>query len=175
MVQTRYKPGNNQENIMKKHIVFDTPLGLMELCEQDGCITEVNFLDDAKKVSDNEPTPLLTEAKRQMLLYLEGKLTDFDLPLAFMEGTPFQKRVWEALKTIPYGETRSYSELAKMIGNEKACRAVGGANNKNPLAVIVPCHRVIGANGSLVGYGGGLAKKRHLLDLEKKVLQGVKS
>ena len=83
-----------------------------------------------EKVSDNEPTPLLTEAKRQMLLYLEGKLTDFDLPLAFMEGTPFQKRVWEALKTIPYGETRSYSEIAKMIGNEKACWAVGGANNK---------------------------------------------
>ena len=92
-----------------------------------------------------------------------------------MEGTPFQKKVWNALQNIPYGETRTYKQIAEEIGNPKACRAVGMANNKNPMIIVVPCHRVIGANGKLVGYGGGLEMKRALLDLESKPLRKSKN
>ena len=99
--------------------------------------------------------------------YLEGKRREFDLPLA-PAGTEFMLRVWKALQDIPYGETRSYKDIATMAGNSKACRAVGMANNRNPISIFIPCHRVIGANGVLVGYGGGLDKKTFLLDLEKK-------
>ena len=99
--------------------------------------------------------------------YFAGGRRDFDIPLA-PAGTEFQQRVWEALGEIPYGETWSYLQLATRIGNPKACRAVGLANGRNPIAVIVPCHRVIGANGSLTGYGGGMDRKRVLLDLERR-------
>lgn len=102
----------------------------------------------------------------QLQAYFEGKRTTFDVPLA-LKGTPFQVKVWNALQTIPYGETRTYKEVAEQIGNPKAVRAVGGANNQNPVPVIVPCHRVIGSNGALVGYGGGLDIKVNLLELEK--------
>ena len=109
---------------------------------------------------------LLKKAAKQLTEYFAGKRREFDLPLDFT-GTGFQKKVWAALLTIPYGETRSYGEIAKQIGNPKACRAVGMANNRNPIAIICPCHRVIGADGSLVGFGGGLPAKQFLLDLEK--------
>ena len=99
--------------------------------------------------------------------YFAGKRREFDLPLLF-EGTDFQKRVWAALLTIPYGETRTYGEIAAQTGNPKACRAVGLANNRNPIAIICPCHRVIGADGSLTGYGGGLPAKEYLLALERR-------
>jgi methylated-DNA-[protein]-cysteine S-methyltransferase len=99
--------------------------------------------------------------------YFRGRRTEFDLPLR-MRGTGFQRRVWEALREVPYGETTSYGELARRIGRPDGARAVGWANGSNPLAVIVPCHRVIGADGSLTGYGGGLARKRLLLDLEAR-------
>lgn len=99
--------------------------------------------------------------------YLQGKRKSFDFPFE-MCGTPFQKKVWDALRRIPYGETRSYKDIAKEIGNEKACRAVGMANNRNPIIIAVPCHRVIGANGSLTGYACGLGMKEALLELEKK-------
>jgi len=104
--------------------------------------------------------------------YFAGKRRDFDLPLA-PAGTEFQLRVWAALREIPYGETWSYVELATRIGNPKACRAVGLANGRNPIAVIVPCHRVIGADGSLTGYGGGMERKRVLLDLERRSEQAA--
>lgn len=107
------------------------------------------------------------EAKRQLDAYFAGELTDFDLPL-LPHGTEFQQRVWKALCTIPYATTISYAELARRVGNPKASRAVGLANAANPLSIIVPCHRVIGANGSLTGYGGGLPAKQHLLDLERR-------
>jgi len=97
--------------------------------------------------------------------YFDGKRRRFDLPVD-LYGTPFQLRVWRELKKIPYGEVRSYKELARAIGSPKAVRAVGGANNKNPVPILVPCHRVIGSNGSLVGYGGGLSIKEYLLKLE---------
>ncbi|HQW75395.1 MAG: methylated-DNA--[protein]-cysteine S-methyltransferase [Dokdonella sp.] len=109
---------------------------------------------------------LFVEARRQFDAYFAGELTDFDLPLA-PHGSEFQQRVWQVLRTIPYAATISYGELARRVGNPRASRAVGLANGANPLSIIVPCHRVIGANGSLTGYGGGLAAKRHLLDLER--------
>jgi methylated-DNA-[protein]-cysteine S-methyltransferase len=104
--------------------------------------------------------------KAQLLAYFKGDLKQFDLSLAPV-GTPFQLKVWEALKTIPYGTLASYKSIAQAIGNSKAVRAVGGANGKNPIPIIVPCHRVIGADGSLTGYGGGLETKRRLIDLER--------
>jgi methylated-DNA-[protein]-cysteine S-methyltransferase len=110
------------------------------------------------------------EVRRQLEAYFSGKLREFELPLA-MEGTDFQLCVWNALRTIPYGETISYAQLATRIGNPKAVRAVGLANGCNPIPIIVPCHRVIGSDGSLTGFGGGLPTKQKLLDLESKQLR----
>jgi len=111
-------------------------------------------------------TPLIKKAARQFSEYFDGKRKNFDLPLS-IRGTDFQMKVWKALQNIPYGKTVGYGEIAAKIGNPKACRAVGMANNRNPIAIIVPCHRVIGHDGSLTGYGGGLELKQHLLELEK--------
>ena len=108
----------------------------------------------------------LKEARRQLTAYFAGKLRDFDLPVA-PDGTAFQRSVWGQLQHIPYGETISYGELARRLGNPKAVRAVGLANGSNPISIVIPCHRVIGSNGSLVGYGGGLPVKQALLSLER--------
>jgi methylated-DNA-[protein]-cysteine S-methyltransferase len=115
-------------------------------------------------------TALIKEAAKQLNEYLDGKRTAFDIPLA-LEGTPFQMAVWKALQDIPYGETRSYRDIAESIGRPKACRAVGMANNKNPVAVFVPCHRVIGSDGKLVGYAGGMDVKEKLLALERQTMR----
>jgi methylated-DNA-[protein]-cysteine S-methyltransferase len=109
---------------------------------------------------------VLSEASRQLDAYFAGRLRRFELPLS-LEGTPFQQRVWSALRDIPFGETRSYAQLAKAIGNPSAMRAVGAANGRNPIAIVVPCHRVIGADGSLTGFGGGIERKKFLLRLEQ--------
>lgn len=140
---------------------IQTPMGEMCLTEENGAI--VSFLWGS---GGRDESPLLLEAERQLTEYFSGTRKSFDLPLA-PKGTAFQKKVWAALCEIPYGETRTYADIAKMIGNEKACRAVGMANHVNPIPVIVPCHRVIGANGKLTGYAGGLGKKQLLLDLEQ--------
>ncbi|MFB3825612.1 MAG: methylated-DNA--[protein]-cysteine S-methyltransferase [Bryobacteraceae bacterium] len=116
----------------------------------------------------NPKNPLLVEAASQLTAYFDGRLTRFNLPLQ-MEGTPFQVRVWRALESIPYGETRSYAQIAAQIGAPRAMRAVGAANGANPLPIVVPCHRVIGGGGKLVGYGGGLPLKKRLLELEARV------
>lgn len=146
---------------------YETPVGLVCIEENGTAVTALYFDSKKQEERDKETeTPLLKEAHRQLAEYFEKKRTEFDLPLK-PEGTDFQKKVWAALCTIPYGETRSYGEIAKQTGNEKACRAVGGANNKNPIMIFIPCHRVIGADGSLVGFGGGLQAKRYMLDLEK--------
>ncbi|HXM40955.1 MAG TPA: methylated-DNA--[protein]-cysteine S-methyltransferase [Bryobacteraceae bacterium] len=116
---------------------------------------------------EGQSNPLLRQAIEQLRAYFAGELRDFDLTLD-MQGTEFQKRVWRELRNIPYGETRSYSFVATTIGAPKAVRAVGSANGRNPVPIVVPCHRVIGAGGSLVGYGGGLPLKRFLLDLETR-------
>jgi len=114
----------------------------------------------------NDSHPLLLETRRQLREYFDGSRREFTLPLDPV-GSNFQQRVWRALIGIPYGETRSYQELAKALGNPKAVRAVGAANGRNPLPIVIPCHRVIGSDGKLVGYGGGLSVKKHLLDLER--------
>lgn len=113
----------------------------------------------------DDADPLIAEAARQLALYFEGRLQLFDLPLE-MDGTPFQKRVWDALRQIPYGETRSYAQLAELVKSPKGFRAVGAANGRNPIPIVVPCHRVIESNGGLGGFSCGLAYKRRLLDLE---------
>ena len=126
-------------------------------------------LEEAKaEVTDGKAQ--LEEAKQQLAEYFAGQRQAFDLPLR-MQGTPFQQKVWAALREIPYGETRSYGQIAAQVGNPKAGRAVGMANNRNPIAIIVPCHRVIGANGSLTGYAGGLSVKQELLALERRTRQ----
>ncbi|WP_310600452.1 methylated-DNA--[protein]-cysteine S-methyltransferase [Desulfobulbus sp.] len=112
--------------------------------------------------------PLLHEAARQLLAYLEGSLTDFDLPLS-VHGTAFRRQVWEQLQTIAYGQTMTYGELAERIGGRQKARAVGGAAHVNPISIVIPCHRLIGAGGALTGFGGGLPMKRTLLDLERQV------
>ena len=118
----------------------------------------------------NDAHPKLVEAARQLRAYFAGELREFHLALD-LRGTAFQKRVWRELTAIPYGETRSYSEIAAAIGAPRAVRAVGAANGANPAPIVVPCHRVIGAGGKLTGYGGGLPLKRRLLDLEKETLR----
>jgi methylated-DNA-[protein]-cysteine S-methyltransferase len=126
-------------------------------------------LNGGAEIPGNEcpSNPLLLRVVEQLHAYFAGELRDFDLPLD-MQGTEFQRRVWCELQNIPYGETRSYSYVANAIGAPKAVRAVGAANGRNPIPIIVPCHRVIGAAGSLVGYGGGLSMKKFLLDLEAR-------
>ncbi|WP_441961812.1 methylated-DNA--[protein]-cysteine S-methyltransferase [Mycolicibacterium houstonense] len=147
----------------------DSPVGLLTLAGRDGRLMHLRMVDQTYEPSrtgwetDDSAFP---EAIEQLAAYFAGELTEFDLELD-MVGTQFQRRVWEALRTIPYGETCSYGEIARQIGSPAAFRAVGLANGHNPIGIIVPCHRVIGANGSLTGYGGGLDRKRALLELEK--------
>lgn len=154
---------------MKYIFYYNTKIGRIGMEENGVAITRLDFInkDAQEEIIEKQETVLLKEAIKQLNEYLDGKRTLFDLPLE-PKGTEFQKKVWNALKEIPFGETRSYGEIAKIIGNEKASRAVGMANNKNPIAIIVPCHRVIGANGKLVGYAGGLDIKEKLLKLESK-------
>lgn len=131
-------------------------------------ITKLEFIHETMKESNAEEyTPILLKAAIQLGEYFAGERRIFDLPL-HAEGTEFQRKVWEALREIPYGETRSYKQIANAVGNPKGSRAIGMANNRNPIMIVTPCHRVIGANGKLVGYAGGLDMKSYLLDLEKE-------
>jgi len=145
---------------------IETKIGRIGIAEEDQFVTHL-FFHQKKLPKDavEKGTPFLREVAKQLKEYLDGKRKKFDLPLK-PYGTDFQLSVWKALQTIPYGETRSYGEIAKQIGNAKACRAVGMANHWNPIVIIIPCHRVIGKNGSLTGFGGGLALKQQLLDIE---------
>ena len=152
---------------MKSIFYYDTDIGKISIAENDGFITHVLFGNEKLNDITVEETPLIKEAHKQIEEYLKGQRSLFDLPLA-PSGTEFQKRVWNALKNIPYGKTVSYKDIAIEAGNEKASRAVGMANNKNPISIIIPCHRVIGKNGKLVGYGGGIEIKEYLLRLEKE-------
>jgi methylated-DNA-[protein]-cysteine S-methyltransferase len=140
----------------------ETPIGPLRLSAEGGRLSRVEFAASAEARSGE---PVLVEAEEQLRAYFAGELRRFELPLA-PRGTHFQMSVWDALLEIPYGATTTYSELAAAIGRPSACRAVGAANGRNPLAVIVPCHRVIGAAGALTGYGGGVERKRVLLALE---------
>ena len=149
---------------------IESPIGLLTLAGHGSALTNLRMVDQTYEPSrtDWSADPgAFNDAVDQLGAYFAGELTDFDIELD-MRGTEFQQRVWKALLTIPYGDTRSYGEIAEQIGAPGAARAVGLANGHNPIAIVVPCHRVIGASGSLTGYGGGLDRKRILLELEKK-------
>ena len=152
---------------MTQNFYYDFPIGKLGLAETDGGISHVTF--HGEKLPRNaveRETPLIQKAAKQLHEYFARKRTSFDLPLA-LAGTPFQLAVWKALTAIPCGETRSYADIAAAVGSPKGFRAVGMANNRNPVAIIVPCHRVIGKDGSLTGYAGGLHIKEFLLELER--------
>ncbi|OYD24997.1 methylated-DNA--[protein]-cysteine S-methyltransferase [Oceanimonas baumannii] len=152
------------------YTIIDTPLGKMTIqANQEGLLgawfeTQTTQPENLGKFDEHDP--ILLTAATQLSEYFCGNRNDFSLPLA-AKGTPFQMQVWQALTTIPYGKTWSYQELANAVGNPKAVRAVGLANGKNPISVIVPCHRVIGKNGKLTGYAGGVERKKKLLNLEQ--------
>lgn len=164
---------------MHAHVIVDSPIGPLTLVAAHGKLTGL-YLDTPPSGSrrqqagaeilgapaDPASEPFATAAD-QLAAYFAGRLTEFTIPLA-PAGTPFQRRVWAGLQDIPYGETQSYGQLAGKIGRPSAVRAVGLANGRNPIAVVIPCHRVIGSDGSLTGYGGGLDRKRYLLDLEAR-------
>ncbi|AGF54449.1 methylated-DNA--[protein]-cysteine S-methyltransferase [Clostridium saccharoperbutylacetonicum] len=154
---------------MKNIFYYESKIGLIKIEESGISVTKLDFVsnNDKENIIEGSKTELLIEIVKQLDEYFDGTRKVFDLPIE-PEGTEFQKKVWKALIEIPYGETKSYGEIAKIIGNDKAARAVGMANNKNPIAIIIPCHRVIGANGNLVGYAGGLELKEKLLELEKR-------
>ncbi|MEU9099751.1 methylated-DNA--[protein]-cysteine S-methyltransferase [Streptomyces sp. NPDC048361] len=153
------------------HTVTDSPYGPLTLVATDGVLSRLSMENQRHRPpqetfgerADDGPFP---EVIHQLEAYFAGELTTFELDLK-MAGTPFQQRVWHQLQQIPYGQTRSYGELAEALGSPKASRAVGLANGRNPVGIIVPCHRVIGANGSLTGYGGGLDRKQRLLAFER--------
>ncbi len=142
---------------------YSSPIGTIEIVSDGENLLELKFLDEKKQGGSRNK--IILETKKQLQEYFAGKRKKFDLPLK-LEGTEFQKSVWKALQSIPYGVVVTYSDVAKMIGNPKAVRAVGQANNKNKLPVVVPCHRVVGKNGKLVGYAAGLWRKEFLIELE---------
>src|SRR5690606_2268210 len=145
-----------------------SPVGKLTLRASEKGIRAVLFdgpSAEPARPAGKKPT-CLTEAKRQLREYFSGRRTRFDLPLD-LQGTDFQLRAWRALRKIPYGRTISYGEQARQLGSPQMARAVGGANGRNPVSIIIPCHRVVGADGTLTGFGGGLEKKRYLLDLER--------
>jgi methylated-DNA-[protein]-cysteine S-methyltransferase len=150
---------------------ISTPVGKLTLIATEKGLAAVLWENDnpgrvhAKAITENNNDPILLAAEQQLQEYFDGKRSSFSLPLDLI-GTEFQQQVWNALATIPYGETRNYTQIAEQIGNPKAVRAVGAANGKNPISIILPCHRVIGASGDLTGFAGGLATKAHLLTME---------
>jgi len=160
----------------RSHTVMDSPIGPLTLIAENGRLAGVHmeitrYEPDAATLGTavgGDDEPVLASAARQLDAYFDGDLTSFDLPLT-LDGSQFQRTVWAALQDIPYGQTTSYGELAKRIGQPSASRAVGLANGRNPVSIIVPCHRVIGADGSLTGYGGGMDRKRFLLAHEQRV------
>lgn len=148
-----------------KSIVVSSPVGKLLIRADDESIVEVSFTGENSAHTDD--CDLLKKCASELEMYFAGKLKEFTVPIS-LKGTDFRKRCWEALRTIPYGETISYKALAEKVASPKAYRAVGGANHHNPIVIIVPCHRVIGADGGLTGFGGGIEKKRRLLELESK-------
>jgi methylated-DNA-[protein]-cysteine S-methyltransferase len=155
-------------------MAVDSPIGTITLVADDEALIEVHLPDEVRPVvnggqppGDGADNAVLRRAAAQLREYFAGERQDFDVPLA-PQGTMFQLAAWEALRTIPYGETVSYGEQARRLGDRNLARAVGGANGRNPLPIIVPCHRVVGANGHLTGFGGGIACKAWLLDHERQ-------
>ncbi|MGI6075021.1 MAG: methylated-DNA--[protein]-cysteine S-methyltransferase [Pyramidobacter sp.] len=152
----------------RRQLFMDTPLGCLRIEESDDGILSAGFVTAAEK-PHSEGARYLGDAVSQLEEYFAGKRTRFDLPLD-LRGTEFQRAVWQKLTEIPFGQTRSYGQIAAAVGKPRAARAVGMANNRNPVIIIVPCHRVIGADGALVGYGAGIERKVHLLNFERQVM-----
>ena len=155
---------------------YHSPVGLLKIAGTDGYISEVTFHDTTQKVEGNKRhlPPMVINCVEQLIQYFNGERRVFELPLN-QTGTVFQQDVWSILTQIPFGKTISYLELARKTGDTKATRAVANANGRNNIAIIVPCHRVIGSNGELTGYAGGLWRKKWLLELEAKVAHGVQT
>jgi methylated-DNA-[protein]-cysteine S-methyltransferase len=156
--------------------LMDSPVGEMRIVERDGVITDIEFFPFRPKIDGrpigerDDANPVLVTAVEQLTAYFARDLKEFDLPLA-PHGSDFQRRVWDALRDIGYGETASYGQIALRLGlTNAASRAVGAANGRNPIAIVIPCHRVIGANGTLTGYAGGLERKQTLLGIEQEAL-----
>ena len=149
--------------------VYEAPIGKMLIISNGEAIIEIDHVNHDEPITSS-PDEFCNLAAKQLDEYFAGARIEFDLPLKAVKGTEFQKAAWQALTTIPYGETISYGEQAKRMNNPKAVRAVGGANGKNPFSIVVPCHRVIGANGTLTGYTGGMSRKEWLLDFERSIL-----
>ena len=158
---------------MKNVFFYKTEIGNIMIAEDGKSITNLYFKEESELKEEYviKETELIKEAFKQLKEYFQGNRKFFELPLE-PSGTEFQRKCWKALLEIPYGHTRSYGEIAKRIGNPKASRAVGLSNNRNPISIFIPCHRVIGANGKLVGYAGGLNVKEYLLNLEKQNAKG---
>lgn len=147
---------------------YSSPVGILRITADEKVLRSISYVEEV--LDDETPlTALLTRCINQFDEYFSGQRTDFDLPL-HIEGTSFQQHAWESLKKIPYAETRSYAQQAQSIGSPKAVRAIGQANNRNPLSIVIPCHRVISSSGTLTGYAGGLDKKQWLLEHEQKHL-----
>ncbi len=144
---------------------LETPIGLLQISADTIGITEVKFIDHGQRKQEQE-NPWIRQAQKELQEYFERRRQSFHVPLHIINGTDFQRLCWDALLKIPYGETRSYYEQACIINRPKAVRAVGGANHHNPIAIIIPCHRIIAKNGSLCGYGGGIMRKDYLIRLE---------
>ncbi len=148
---------------MIRYACYDFDFGRLEIGYDDTMVVSLNWV--VRECAAHEPTALTDEAARQLREYFAGTRRVFDFPCE-RRGTAFQRKVWQALCQIPYGQTRTYKQIAEMVGKPRATRAVGMANHRNPLMIVVPCHRVVGADGSLTGYAGGLAMKQALLELE---------
>lgn len=149
--------------------VLASPVGALGVRTDDDGVREIRFLhDEAPDDAAVDGDPVLRSVREQLDAYFAGDLTTFDLPLA-LAGSPFQRQVWDALLEVPYGHTCTYKELAEAVGGSANPRSVGSANGSNPLPIVVPCHRVVGSDGTLIGYGGGLSNKRILLELEARV------
>lgn len=157
---------------------YQSPVGLLRISGTDQYVSEVHFMNEEEKAASPTATsplpPMAIQATEQLIQYFHGNRRVFELPL-YQKGTGFQEKVWNELMNIPFGKTISYQELSRRLGDPKTIRAAGTANGKNHIAIIVPCHRVIGAKGDLVGFGGGLARKKWLLTHENKIAHGVQT
>ncbi len=156
---------------MRYQTCITSPSGYIKLVSTDTGVKEVTFLDEECESSESIPE-ILINLKKQLTEYFNGARTDFSVPLE-PDGTDFQKKVWTELSCIPFGKTISYNELASKLGDPKVIRAAAAANGKNPIGIVIPCHRVIGKSGKLVGYAGGLGRKKWLLDHENRIANGV--
>ncbi len=153
---------------------YRSPLGWIEIQSQGECLVSIKFIDTDMPVSQHEPSAVILYFIEQLIQYFNGVLRHFDVPL-LIEGTPFQKDVWTTVQHIPFGKTRTYLDIAHSVGDAKSVRAVGAANGRNQLMLVIPCHRVVGQQQQLVGYAGGLWRKKWLLEHELAVAHGVQT